>query len=197
MQKRNVIKNVCLIVILSIAVAVGLNCLLLFADIAQYSERYQEATVVLYSPPFIQQILYSGILIPILEELLFRGLMFRLLRRWIAFPWAMVFSAVVFGAYHGNIVQFIYATICGVLLAYLCEKYDSIIAPVLSHIMMNLVSIILTQAGVFAWVMDSGVKVLFIVAFCVATEVFALYMLQKMDVTKVLKIYCKDMGNDI
>ena len=197
MQKRNVIKNVCLIVILSIAVAVGLNCLLLFADIAQYSERYQEATVVLYSPPFIQQILYSGILIPILEELLFRGLMFRLLRRWIAFPWAMVFSAVVFGAYHGNIVQFIYATICGVLLAYLCEKYDSIIAPVLSHMMMNLVSIILTQAGVFAWVMDSGVKVLFIVAFCVATGVFALYMLQKMDVTKVLKIYCKDMGNDI
>ena len=197
MQKRNVIKNVCLIVILSIAVAVGLNCLLLFADIAQYSERYQEATVVLYSPPFIQQILYSGILIPILEELLFRGLMFRLLRRWIAFPWAMVFSAVVFGAYHGNIVQFIYATICGVLLAYLCEKYDSIIAPVLSHMMMNLVSIILTQAGVFAWVMDSGVKVLFVVAFCVATGVFALYMLQKMDVTKVLKIYCKDMGNDI
>ena len=197
MQKRNVIKNVCLIVILSIAVAVGLNCLLLFADIAQYSERYQEATVVLYSPPFIQQILYSGILIPILEELLFRGLMFRLLRRWIAFPWAMVFSAVVFGAYHGNIVQFIYATICGVLLAYLCEKYDSIIAPVLSHMMMNLVSIILTEAGVFAWVMDSGVKVLFVVAFCVATGVFALYMLQKMDVTKVLKIYCKDMGNDI
>lgn len=197
MQKRNVLNNLGIIIILSIAVAVGLNSLLLSVDLAQYSERYQEATVVLYSPPFAQQILYSGIWIPIVEELLFRGILFRVLRKWIAFPWAMLISAVVFGAYHGNIVQFVYATICGMLLAYLYEKYDSIFATILSHMSMNIFSIILTQTGVFSWIMDSSLKVVFVIAICGAISVCALRSLQKVDVTKVLKIYCKDVGNDI
>ena len=197
MQKRNVLNNLGIIIILSIAVAVGLNSLLLSVDLAQYSERYQEATVVLSSPPFAQQILYSGIWIPIVEELLFREILFRVLRKWIAFPWAMLISAVVFGAYHGNIVQFVYATICGMLLAYLYEKYDSIFATILSHMSMNIFSIILTQTGVFSWIMDSSLKVVFVIAICGAISVCALRSLQKVDVTKVLKIYCKDVGNDI
>lgn len=197
MQKRNVLKNLGIIIVLSIAVAVGLNCLLLSVDLAQYSERYQEATVVLYSPPFAQQLLYSGILMPIVEELLFRGVLFRLLRKWIAFPWAMLISSVVFGAYHGNIVQFIYATICGMLLAYLYEKYDSIFATILSHVSMNVFSIILTQTGVFPWIMDSSLKVLFVIAICGVISVIVLRALQKLDVTRVLKIYCKDVDDDI
>lgn len=197
MQRRNVLKNLEIIIFLSIAVAVGLNCLLLSADLVQYSERYQEATVILYSPPFMQQILYSGILIPILEEGLFRGGLFRVLRRRISFLWAMLISAVVFGAYHGNIVQFVYATICGMLLAYLYEKYNSILASILSHMSMNVFSIILTQMGVFSWIMDGTPKVLLVIVICGAIIVFVLRRLQKLDVTKVLKIYCKDVGNDI
>jgi len=196
-QRRNVLKNLEIIIFLSIAVAVGLNCLLLSADLVQYSERYQEATVILYSPPFMQQILYSGILIPILEEGLFRGGLFRVLRRRISFLWAMLISAVVFGAYHGNIVQFVYATICGMLLAYLYEKYNSILASILSHMSMNVFSIILTQMGVFSWIMDGTPKVLLVIVICGAIIVFVLRRLQKLDVTKVLKIYCKDVGNDI
>ena len=197
MQRRNVLKNLEIIIFLSIAVAVGLNCLLLSADLVQYSERYQEATVILYSPPFMQQILYSGILIPILEEGLFRGGLFRVLRRRISFLWAMLISAVVFGAYHGNIVQFVYATICGMLLAYLYEKYNSILASILSHMSMNVFYIILTQMGVFSWIMDGTPKVLLVIVICGAIIVFVLRRLQKLDVTKVLKIYCKDVGNDI
>lgn len=197
MQRRNVLKNVWLIVMLSVAVAIGLNCLLLSVDLAQHSERYQEATVVLYSPPFMQQVLYSGILIPIVEELLFRGLVFRVLRKWIAFPWAMVISAVLFGVYHGNLVQFVYAGICGLLLAYLYEKYDSIFAPILSHMTMNLVSVILTQMGVFAWIMEGNMTVVIVVMLCGVIGIVMFRAIQKMDVTKVLKIYCKDTSNDI
>ena len=197
MQRRNVLKNLEIIIFLSIAVAVGLNCLLLSADLVQYSERYQEATVILYSPPFMQQILYSGILIPILEEGLFRGGLFRVLRRRISFLWAMLISAVVFGAYHGNIVQFVYATICGMLLAYLYEKYNSILASILSHMSMNVFSIILTQMGVFSWIMDGTPKVLLVIVICGAIIVFVLRRLQKLDITKVLQIYCKDVGIDI
>lgn len=192
MQKRNVLKNLGIIAFLSAAVSVGLNCLLLFIGLPQYSERYQEVSVMLYSPPFWQQLLTSGLLIPIVEEVIFRGIGFQLLRRWISFPWAMTISAVVFGAYHGNLVQFVYAGICGVLLAYLCEKYDSIIAPIVSHMAMNTVAIVFTQWGLFAQIMKSSIVMFAAILFCVTCEVAMLRVLQKLDVTKVLKIYCKE-----
>lgn len=153
MQKRNVLKDFGIVTIVSILLAVGLNCLLLFINLPQYSERYQEANLLLWAPPLWQQILYNAILIPIFEEAVFRGLLFRVLRKWISFPWATLLSAVAFGAYHGNLVQFVYAGICGVLLAYWYEKYQSIIAPIWSHMVMNLIAIVLTQTGALMWLM--------------------------------------------
>lgn len=153
MQKRNVLKDFGIVTIVSIILAVGLNCLLLLINLPQYSERYQEANLLLWAPPLWQQILYNAILIPIFEEAVFRGLLFRVLRKWISFPWATLISAVAFGAYHGNLVQFVYAGICGVLLAYWYEKYQSIIAPIWSHMVMNLTAIVLTQTGALMWLM--------------------------------------------
>lgn len=192
MQKRDVLGHVGIVILLSVFVSVGLNLLLLLINLPQYSERYQEVTVMLYTPPFWQQLLSSGLLIPIVEELLFRGGVFRVLRRWMSFPWAMIISAVVFGAYHGNLVQFVYAGLCGVLLAYLYEKYHTILAPILSHMAMNTVAIILTQLGVFAEIMKSGIVVFAVLVFCGACGTALFLRLQKMDVTKVLKIYCKE-----
>ncbi len=192
MQKRDVLRHVGIVAILSMSISVLLNILLLRINLPQYSERYQEVSVMLYSPPFWQQLLTSGLLIPIMEEVIFRGIGFRLLRRWISFPWAMTISAVVFGVYHGNLVQFVYAGLCGVLLAYLYEKYDSILAPILSHMFMNTVAIIFTQWGVFAQIMKSGMAATTVMLVCGAAGVAVFRMLQKMDVTKVLKIYCKD-----
>lgn len=151
MQKRDVLKHIGIIVLLSVSVSVGLNILLLLIDLPQYSERYQEVSEILYTPPIWQQLLSSGLLIPIVEEVIFRGLGFRLLRRWIPFAWAMIISAVAFGAYHGNLVQFVYAGLCGMLLAYVYEKYQTLLAPILSHAVMNIVAIILTHFGVFEY----------------------------------------------
>lgn len=197
MQKRNVLRHVGVVIILSVCVSVALNIFLLLINLPQYSERYQEVSEILYTPPFWQQLLTSGLLIPIVEEVMFRGIIFRLLRRCLAFPWAMLVSAMVFGAYHGNLVQFIYAGMCGMLLAYLCEKYDSIVAPILSHMAMNTAAIILTQIGVFAWMVQSGLMGAIIMIVLGAFAIVLICKLQKKDVTKVLKIYCKHGGNDI
>lgn len=192
MQKRDVLKHIGIVVLLSISLSVGLNILLLFIKLPQYSERYQEVSVMLYTPPFWQQLLASGLLIPVVEELVFRGVIFRVLRRWIPFLWAMILSAVSFGVYHGNLVQFVYAGLCGILLAYLYEKYHSIHAPILSHVAMNTVAIILTQLGVLADIMKSGIMALALMIFCGVCGTVVFLRLQKMDVTKVLKIYCKE-----
>ena len=153
MCKRISLRDYCVIAVSGIALAIGLNYILLVIDLAQYSEAYQDAVEVLYAPPFIQQILYTGILVPILEELIFRGLVFKVLRKWIPFLWAMLISAILFGVYHGNLVQFVYAGLCGLFLAYLYEKYDSILAPIWSHMIMNIAVCTMTEFGVFSWLL--------------------------------------------
>jgi membrane protease YdiL (CAAX protease family) len=153
--------------------------------------------MALWAPPIWQQIVYSVLFIPVVEEVLFRRIVFRILRRWIRFSGAMVVSAVLFGAYHGNLVQFVYATFCGVLLAYLYEKYASILAPIISHMTMNAVAVILTHLGVFAWISQSVVRALILIIICAVIAVLFLRFVHKMDVTKVLKMYCKDTSNDI
>lgn len=197
MQSGNMLKNIIAILVLSAAVAVGLNCLLLIVNLAQYSERYQEAAITLWAPPIWQQMLYSIMLIPIVEEVIFRRIVFRTLRKWVDFSWAMLVSAVLFGAYHGNLVQFVYATICGILLAYLYEKYDTILAPILSHMAMNAVAVLLTHLGVFAWITESVFRALVMISLCIVIGLLIFWFIHKLDVTKVLKIYCKDTCNDI
>ena len=197
MHKRMRLIHLGKLLLLSICVALGLNILLGLMEVAQYSERYQEVSAVLYAPPFWKQVFTGGLLIPIVEEILFRGLGFRLLRNKIGFLWAMLISALLFGLYHGNLVQFLYATICGMLLAYFCEKYQSVIAPILSHMAMNISAIVFTQWGFLLWVMERKVIGTLVMLNCVVLSVFLIRELQKMDVTKVLKIYCKEQSDVI
>ncbi len=85
----------------------------------------------------IYMILCVCILAPIGEELIFRGLVFRTLKR--AVPWqaALVIQAVLFGIYHLNLVQGIYTAVLGLCMGYLAYKYGSIIPGILLHIAIN------------------------------------------------------------
>lgn len=152
---------------MGIALAIALNNLLLLLNVAKYSKAYQEAAEVLYSPSFPKQILLTGILIPIIEEIMFRGIVFRILRKWIPFVWAMLITSLLFGAYHGNLVQFIYASLCGVFLAYVYEKTKSILAPIFSHMAMNIVACTMTEYELFSWMFHDIWRVLGSTLFCV------------------------------
>jgi len=50
---------------------------------------------------------------------------------------AVIISALMFGLYHGNLVQGIYAFIMGCLLALVYEWTGSFAAPVLFHMIAN------------------------------------------------------------
>ena len=47
-------------------------------------------------------------------------------------------SGLLFGLFHGNLVQAVYATLLGIVLAIVYEIYDSILAPILFHAVANL-----------------------------------------------------------
>lgn len=89
------------------------------------------------------------ILAPIAEEILFRGLILEHSKNLLTLPLAIIFQAFMFGVYHGNMIQGIYAFILGAVLGYLAYKFDSIIPCILFHMAIN-VSIALVPEALLA-----------------------------------------------
>jgi len=85
----------------------------------------------------LSMFLYTSFLAPITEELLFRGVILQRLQKY-GKLFAIIISAVLFGAFHGNLAQGIFATFIGIVFAYIAIEY-SIKWSILLHIINNFV----------------------------------------------------------
>lgn len=90
-----------------------------------------------YGIPLIARIACYEVVAPVAEELLFRQVIYKRLRNFTPVRIAVIVSALLFGLYHGNLVQGIYAFIMGCLLALVYEWTGSLAAPVLFHVVAN------------------------------------------------------------
>lgn len=92
---------------------------------------------------FIPAFIVVAICPAIAEEFAFRGFLFGTLKDKYK-PWiAIVVSAVLFGAYHMNLLQFVGGTMMGIGLAYVAYKSGSIWIGALMHFINNGLSVIL------------------------------------------------------
>lgn len=94
-----------------------------------------------------EMILWMGIVAPLAEETIFRWLMYLRLRDYMRIPAAAILSGVIFGVFHGNFVQIIYAGILGAVMAYILEMSGNLWSSVLLHIGANVFSLLLTEAA--------------------------------------------------
>lgn len=77
-------------------------------------------------------------IVPVTEEVTFRGVIFGQLRRGFG-PWVSVFlSAVLFGIMHGISVHIGYAIACGLIIAACYHITDSLVAPIILHAVFNI-----------------------------------------------------------
>ena len=136
---------------LAVIACVGLNSIALMMNLAMIDDRYQATSDVMYNAPFSVQIICLGIIIPVAEELIFRGVVYKRFRQYATFVRAAVFSTLMFSLAHGNFVQMIYAFAIGMLLSFVYDKFDSFAAPVCLHIVVNITSLIITEVGGFTW----------------------------------------------
>lgn len=82
-----------------------------------------------------------AVLGPILEELLFRGAITRVLLKKYNPRKAIILSALVFGIFHINPAQVVVATLIGLLLGWIYYKTASLIPCILIHIINNSLSV--------------------------------------------------------
>jgi uncharacterized protein len=85
-----------------------------------------------------------AILGPILEELLFRGGITKVLLKKYTPTKAIILSALIFGIFHLNPVQMVGAGLMGLLLAWVYYKTASLIPCILMHIVNNSLSVYLS-----------------------------------------------------
>ncbi len=112
-----------------------------------------------------------GVLAPILEELFFRKFLIDRTRRF-GEKTAIVFSAVMFGLFHGNVTQFFYAAGLGALLAYVYLKSGSIMTAILLHAFFNvfaglLPAYLMTNANETLYMVYVVVYIMLIVLGCI------------------------------
>ncbi|MBL8664956.1 MAG: CPBP family intramembrane metalloprotease [Candidatus Odyssella sp.] len=94
-------------------------------------------------------LLYGGFLVPLTEELLFRGLLFRWLRQRLDFWPAALVSAALFGVAHGTADKAIIAGLLGLPLAWLFERSRSLAPAILLHQTYNSLALMLTFAALW------------------------------------------------
>lgn len=166
------------IVILGVAACVALNNILTLSNLAMISS-YEETGANFYKVNIVAQIICLGILTPIAEELTFRGLIFKRLREVMNMKRAILISALIFGIYHGNLVQAVYGGVLGALLSYAYEKYGSIKAPILAHMVLNLTSVILSEIGGFSWMFEQPMRMGIATVACAAISATMYVMIQR------------------
>ncbi len=109
----------------------------------QYTEMIDSSGISQYS---ILWAVSTLILPPIVEEIIFRGLILQYLGRAGArFLVANLIQAVLFGVFHMNFVQGIYTALLGFLLGWLAYRYDSILVPMVLHAIFNLFGTVLVD----------------------------------------------------
>lgn len=130
------------VIILAIAGSQMLNDLILVFRLNEIFPYYSQMTDdTMTGQPVWLLFLTVGLLAPAAEELIFRGLVFRRMKDFMN-PWAaIILSALLFGIYHGNMIQFLYASLMGILLAVIYHRTGTLWTSILAHVVANLWSL--------------------------------------------------------
>ena len=151
-QKEGVLEQVKQIFLSCVAVAcfgMALNNLIAMTPLMQVSSGFQEANENFFAGTILMEILASCVIVPIAEELLFRGVVLNRCSILVGEKAGIVFSALLFGLIHVNLVQFLYAGLLGIVLGMIVQKTGKVSLAVWGHGAANLLAIIRAETGVF------------------------------------------------
>lgn len=118
--------------------SVGLNIVFYQTGFSGSSQSYEAVYEIQYGVRFAVGLILYGLVSPFAEEAVFRGLLFQRMKRCFGYQIALFFSSLLFGLYHGNMVQAVYGTILGIAIALCYEKFGSFAAPMLFHSVANI-----------------------------------------------------------
>lgn len=177
-RRKNDWRSYLLLLFSGTGAALALNFAAGLIDAASHDAAYRQVADTQYAVPIWLGLTAYGIISPIIEEGIFRGILYRKCRRYLgrALP-AAVLSALLFGILHANLVQGVYGFLMGLLLAWFYERYDSFLAPVLIHAASNVSVFLLSTSGVFANIRSAVIGC----CICTVISIFSTVFIVKKD----------------
>ena len=120
-------------------ILLGIIISLLYNVFAFYLNEYFLKTD-LYSNQsnIITTLISTGLIGPIVEELMFRGIVYNELKLKVSVMKAILLTTLFFAIFHFNILQMIYTFAVGFLFIFFYEKYKDIKAPIIFHMTLNI-----------------------------------------------------------
>ena len=135
-----------LVAALAVAADFAITYILVSFNLVQYFPDYQNIMSGIINSSFILQVIAVGIVAPIAEEFLMRGVILNRLLGYMRVIPALLIQATMFGILHMNILQGVYAGILGLLMGYIYIKYGSLLMTILFHITLNTLSVVLPES---------------------------------------------------
>lgn len=132
----------------TVGAAIGLNLLLELVGAVDKSGAYQALVEDQYSAFFLLGLFSYGVISPIAEELMFRGIIHNYLRRFMVPKLALLISSALFGIYHMNFVQGMYGFLMGCLIVYAYEYFGDFKMAVAVHAGANCLVYCLTYTQI-------------------------------------------------
>ncbi|MEN8904854.1 MAG: CPBP family intramembrane glutamic endopeptidase [Clostridiales bacterium] len=115
-------------------------------DVSNVMEEYEKLMdSVMGNTNLILSILVIGILGPIFEEILLRGIIQNEINKNLNIYLSITIQALIFSIIHGNIVQSSYALILGLVIGFTYYISKSIWTPIIIHATINLQSTVLSN----------------------------------------------------
>ena len=106
---------------------------------------FQSAVQLFSEGKFAERLLLTALLAPAAEELMFRGLLLRRLSVFCGEERALLFSALAFGLFHGNLTQGVAAALLALVLGWIYLKTDALLLTICMHGTGNMLILLLVQ----------------------------------------------------
>ena len=130
-------------IVLGITASLGIGRFMALLPIDGILGSYKEVLKNTLDNSVILQLLVIGLLTPVLEEMLFRGIIYKRLKTYYDVTIAAYIAAIIFGIAHFNLVQGLYAFIMGIVLTYLYEKSGNLVTAISMHCAANIATVLM------------------------------------------------------
>ena len=122
--------------------AYGISKIITISGLSNIFTTYSTSADSTFSgKPVALLIVITVILGPIAEEIIFRYMTFGRMRFYLGSKQAIIISSLLFGVYHANMVQFIYCTLLGVVLAIIYDRSGNLWITIAAHMAINFAGI--------------------------------------------------------
>lgn len=118
-------------------------------------ESYAEASSALNTTGLLA-LLSTALVAPLVEEVIFRGLILSRLNRVLPGWLSLLLSALLFGLCHGQPVWIAYAFVLGLILGTMALRSGSILPSLVTHILFNAIgqlSVVLDESQINPWLL--------------------------------------------